>query len=148
MDDMLLPVIIALIGGASLGINRVFLGRLGSGIGAPGASVVNHLGGAIFIFFILIITGTQFDLPRFTSAPIYAYVGGIIGAMFVASVSWLIPRAGVMKTTLLLIAGQLFISTMMDFFLGRIKSIPMALLGLCLIFTGALIGEYRKSKKN
>ena len=144
----LLPMIIALLGGAALGMNRAFLGRLGATLGAPAASVINHIGGAIFIFIILIASGRSLDLDQMISAPSYAYVGGLVGALFVALVSWLIPKAGVMRTTILIISGQILLSTLIDFFNDKIRSILLATIGLALILSGVIIGEYRKMKSN
>lgn len=138
--------LLALMGGASLGINRAFLGRLGTGIGPVGASVINHLGGAIFVFVIILMVGGRFDLGLFNEAPLHAYLGGAIGALFVALTSWLIPRAGVAKTSILLISGQMLLSTLIDFIRGQINSIPVSLLGLVLIISGVLVGEYRKNR--
>lgn len=144
----LLPIIIALLGGAALGMNRAFLGRLGATLGAPAASVINHIGGAIFIFIILLVSGSALNLDQMISAPKYAYIGGLVGALFVALVSWLIPKAGVMRTTILIISGQILLSTIIDFFNDKIRSISMAGIGLTLILSGVIIGEYRKMKGN
>lgn len=146
MDNTLFLIFLALLGGAGLGINRAFLGRLGVDIGAAGASLVNHIGGAIFILVILLLTHGRIDFKLFTDAPAYAYVGGAIGALFVLIISWVISRAGVMKTTVLLISGQMLLGTALDFFLGRLVSFKVAALGLFLILIGVIIGEYQKNK--
>lgn len=144
MGELAWPIFLGLLGGISLGINRTLLGRLGVDMGPARASVVNHIGGALFIFVILLFSGGRWDLQLFAEAPAHAYAGGIIGALFVALVSWIIPRAGVMKATVLLISGQMVLGTLLDYAMGRKTSIPVALLGLGLIFAGVLLGEYRK----
>lgn len=146
MGELAGVFILAMLGGVSLGINRALLGRLGVGIGAAGASVVNHIGGAFFIFLALIMTGGRMDVGLLSEAPLHAYLGGIIGAMFVTITSWVIPRAGVMKTTVLLISGQMLLSTLLDFILGRLRSPVAALAGLSLVLIGVMVGEYRKRK--
>jgi transporter family-2 protein len=146
MGELIGVFMLALLGGISLGINRSLLGRLGVGVGAAGASVINHIGGALFVFFLLLLTGGRLDWGLFHEAPGYAYVGGVIGALFVMITSWLIPRAGVMKTTVLLISGQMLFGTILDFLLGRLSSFPVSLGGLSLILVGVLVGEYRKGR--
>lgn len=146
MGELVVVSILALLGGVSLGINRSLLGRLGVGVGAAGASVINHVGGALFVFFLLLLTGGRLDQGLFYEAPAYAYIGGIIGALFVMITSWLIPRAGVMKTTVLLISGQMLFGTILDFLIGRLSSLPVSFGGLGLILVGVLVGEYRKGK--
>lgn len=146
MGELIGVFMLALLGGVSLGINRSLLGRLGIGVGAAGASVINHIGGALFVFLLLLLTGGRLDRGLFHEAPGYAYVGGVIGALFVMITSWLIPRAGVMKTTVLLISGQMLFGTILDFLLGRLSSFPVSLGGLGLILVGVLVGEYRKGR--
>ena len=147
MGELIFVILLALCGGISLGINRSLLGLLGQGIGASGASVVNHAGGAIFIFLVILVTnaGENLSVDLFSVAPLHAYCGGIIGALFVAIASWVIPRAGVMKATVLLVSGQMLLGTLIDLYLGRVSSITSALVGLALILGGVFIGEYRKS---
>ncbi len=146
MAELLVVILWALAGGVSLGINRSLLGTLGMSIGPAGASVVNHIGGAIFIFIVILCSsaGTTINLTLLKAAPIFAYCGGIIGALFVAIASWVIPRAGVMKATILLVSGQMLMGTVIDLILGRVHSIPSALGGLSLIIAGVVFGEYRK----
>jgi transporter family-2 protein len=146
MAELIGVFILALLGGVSLGINRSLLGRLGVGVGAAGASVINHAGGALFVFLLLLLTGGRLDVGLLQEAPAYAYVGGIIGAFFVMITSWLIPRTGVMKTTVLLISGQMLFGSILDFLLERLSSLPVSLAGLGLILMGVLVGEYQKSK--
>ncbi len=146
MVEILVVTLWALAGGVSLGLNRSLLGMLGVSIGPAGASVVNHMGGAIFIFIVIIITngGSELTSVLLSRAPLYAYCGGIIGALFVAIASWVIPKAGVMKATVLLVSGQMLMGTIIDLILGRVHSIPSALGGLALIIAGVVFGEYRK----
>lgn len=146
MAELLVVIMWALAGGVSLGINRSLLGLLGTSIGPAGASVVNHIGGAIFIFIVILLTngGAHLNFALLKSAPTFAYCGGIIGALFVAIASWVIPRAGVMKATVLLVSGQMIMGTTIDLILGRVHSIPSAIGGLALIIAGVVFGEYRK----
>jgi transporter family-2 protein len=148
MDNIFILAPLAILAGVSLGINRVFLGKLGSGLGPANASVINHIGGAIFILIILLATGVIPHFNLFTTAPIYAYFGGIIGALFVALTSWLIPRAGVMKTSILLISGQMILGTILDYSLGKIDNPIIAIIGLSLIIAGVIFGEVSKRKRN
>ncbi len=147
MGSLFFLIIIAVLGGVSLGINRALLGRLGASLGPAYASVINHIGGAIFIFIILLISSNNFNTEFYTSAPTYAYIGGIIGALFVALTSWLIPKAGVVKTSILLISGQMLCSGGLDYFLGKIKNPTSVIIGLLLILGGVVIGELSKNKR-
>lgn len=144
MVEITLLIILGLTGGVLLGINRALIGKLGSDMGAASASVVNHLGGLIFILLIVVIKNEWFTLDHYLHAPWYAYLGGMVGALFVALVGWIIPRIGVMKTSLLLISGQMIFSAAIDLFTGKLSSWSSASIGLALIMGGVFLGEYRK----
>lgn len=144
MVEIILLIILGLTGGILLGINRALIGRLGSDMGAASASVINHLGGLLFILLIIVINNEWFTMDHYLKAPWYAYLGGMVGALFVALVGWIIPRIGVMKTSLLLISGQMIFSAAIDLATGKLSSWSSALLGLILIMAGVFLGEYRK----
>jgi len=79
------------------------------------------------------------------SAPPLYFIGGVIGAFFVALTSWIIPYLGIMKTTVLLISGQMLMGTAIDFYAGNTDHLGSALLGLFLIIMGTLLGARAKT---
>ncbi|MDF5208441.1 DMT family transporter, partial [Vibrio parahaemolyticus] len=76
-------------------------------------------------------------------APPVAWIGGLIGAFFVASTVALVPKLGVAMTFSLVIAGQMIVTLIIDHFgiLGvpvREVSIPR-IIGMLMIIAGVVL---------
>ncbi|MCD9032167.1 DMT family transporter [Luteimonas sp. Y-2-2-4F] len=148
MTELGALALVAMACGACFGINRALLGRVGRRLGAPGASVVNHIGGALFLLPLvaLLPAGAPQLFAAALRAPWYAFLGGAIGALFVMITSWVIPRIGVMKTTVLFVSGQMVTSTLIDLVQDRLQSPPRAAAGVALIVAGVVLGEVFKQR--
>lgn len=86
-------------------------------------------------------------LVNLRTLPWYAWLGGVIGAVYVVSILLLLPRLGLALSFSLIIAGQLLISLLLDHFglLGLpVQSISAGrLLGAALLMIGvALIRKF------
>lgn len=148
MAEYVFLIFLALIAGASLGINRAILGLIGKRLGSIEASVINHISGALFLVILMLALWLPLEFEGLLLAPYFSYLGGIVGAIFVIITSFVIPKIGVLKTSVLLISGQVICGTLIDFFEGTIKSIPTALLGVTLIIFGVLIGFYNQQSRS
>ena len=146
MNSLLFFSFLACFSGVFLGINRVLLGHLCGFVGANRASIINHLGGALFLLPI-ILCKQILDVSAFTTIPWYYFFGGVLGAVFTPMTSFLVPRLGVMKSTILFISGQLITSVFMDYCLGIFHASVRAICGIILIFSGLIIGEYQKYQR-
>lgn len=146
MNQLLAFAVLAICGGIFLGVNRALLGQLGGKVGASGASAVNHIVGVLFLIPLVLWAAGTSILQLSSATPWYAYLGGIIGALFSALTSFLIPRLGVMKTTVMFISGQMLGSTVIDYLQQHLHSPVRAAFGVALIVTGIILGEYHKFK--
>lgn len=127
--------------GVLLACMQSFNGQLSTSIGIYTTSFIVHFIGAILlIFYIKIIKKEKI---RLAPMPLYVYSGGICGLMLVSFTSLTISHIGNVLTTCLSIAGQIFLSILLDHFglFGvqknkfNIKRIP----ALILIIAGILI---------
>ena len=75
------------------------------------------------------------------SGTIGAYLGGVLGALFVAVNSRVLTRLGMMKTTLLVIAGQMLTGILLDRLAGIERPALAQLLGAALILAGAVLAR-------
>ena len=84
------------------------------------------------------------DWEHVKTAPWYLFAGGMLGAIFVSSVIFFIPRIGVSAVLAAAIAGQMIAASVIDHFgffglethpvnAGRIAGILMLLVGIFLI---------------
>ena len=115
----ILSVLLALFGGAFVGIQRALNGQINEFTKQSYAtSLLNFVMGTIFLIlfsvFLIIVKGEHLvALPR---GPWWIYTGGVIGVIYIASTSLIVQHLGVLTFTLFSIGGQLIASLFLDFF--------------------------------
>lgn len=73
--------------------------------------------GTLALFIYILASGIPLgNLTQAKNAPLIAWIGGILGAFFVASAVILVPRIGVALTFSLIIAGQMLVTLIIDHF--------------------------------
>jgi bacterial/archaeal transporter family-2 protein len=108
------------------------------------ASFVSFLVGTIALFIYLLASGTPLNpLLQSKNVPLIAWTGGLLGAFFVTTTTFLVPRIGVALTFSLFILGQMLITIVIDHFgfMGvPVKSVNMMrVLGVSLIVLGVIL---------
>jgi transporter family-2 protein len=100
--------------------------------------------GSIIVGLLALIQGSPLqDLKRLISAPPHYFLGGILGAIFVGSSLYFIPRMGATTMIAAFVTGQLVMSVIIDHygFLG-LTSYPATfhrILGIILLFVGLFL---------
>jgi len=136
----------AVLAGALIGLSRQVNGRLSLARGALGASFWNHLVGTLALGAAalgLALTGAAPDLAGLAQAPAYAWLGGTLGVVFVASGSWLVARIGATATALLVIAGQMVSGALIDTVRHGAEGAPLRALGVLVILSGVALASKR-----
>ncbi len=109
------------------------------------ASLISFAVGTAALFGVVL--AMRYDWPlaaELKQAPWWAWTGGFMGALFVATGAFLAPRIGAATMIALLVAGQLIMSVILDHFgwatfpqheinLGRILGVLCLLAGVVLI---------------
>lgn len=130
--------------GVFLACMQSFNVQLTSTIGMFGTSLVVHvIGGAVMLAYIKLIKKEKIV---WGPMPWFLYLGGLIGLVMVSFTSWTISHIGNILFTCFSIAGQVFLSIILDHFglFGiqqnsfNMKRIP----GILLILTGILIIQF------
>jgi transporter family-2 protein len=132
--------------GAILPVQAVLNTKLGKQTGGPLiSSLLSFLVGLIALFVINLFTNyTAFSNMKLLSvSPWYVWMGGLLGAIYVTCVIFVNQQQGVALTFALVVAGQIFISLLIDHFglLGSIVrpiSIPK-IIGALLIIAGLVL---------
>jgi transporter family-2 protein len=132
--------------GAILPVQAVLNTRLGKQTGGPFiGSLLSFLVGLICLFIInLFANYTRLSHIKLLSvSPWYLWMGGLLGAIFVSCIIFVNQQQGVALTFALVVAGQIFISLLIDHFglLGSIVrpvSIPK-IIGALLIVAGLVL---------
>lgn len=144
---MTLWIVFAALAGVLVGVSRQVNGRLSLSTSPLMASFWNHIIGFIILTVTGLVAGEVFGgliPPGAADAPLLDYVGGIIGVIFVAVGSWLIPRIGATNTALLLIGGQMVSSVALDFLGGASPTLWASALGVVLLLAGMTLTQRRK----
>lgn len=144
MSNTYLYLLIALLAGAMMPTQAATNGRMASFVESPIlAAFISFAVGTVALFVYALLSGeTLSSLAAAKDAPAVAWVGGFLGAFFVASAALLVPRIGVAMTFSLFIAGQMIVTLVIDHFglLGvPVKEVSLTRLGGILLITAGVI---------
>lgn len=142
MYGLMLLVIVA---GAAVAVQAGVNGRLGGFLNSPGlASLVSFLvGTAALLLYVAVARPVLPESSALAKIPAWAWIGGLLGAFYVAMAIVATPRLGVAVTLGLVVAGQMLGSVVLDHFgwLGLARqpvSLPR-LMGIALIIGGVVL---------
>ena len=144
MSNSYLYILIALLAGAMMPTQAATNNRMASVVESPIlAGLLSFLVGTIALFAYALLTGEPIsNLALAKNAPPIAWIGGLLGAFFVAAAVTLVPRLGVAMTFSLIIAGQMVATLIIDHFglLGvPVKEISFTRIAGILLITGGVI---------
>ena len=144
MSNTYLYLLIALLAGAMMPTQAATNSKMSLFVGSPIlAAFVSFLVGTVALFVYALLSGeTLSSLVEARNAPPIAWIGGFLGAFFVAAAVMLVPRIGVAMTFSLFIAGQMIVTLIIDHFglLGvPVKEVSLARLGGILLITAGVV---------
>ena len=144
MSNTYFYLLIALLAGAMMPIQAATNNKMAAFVDSPIlAALISFLVGTVALFVYLLLSGVPLtNLSGVKDAPTIAWIGGLLGAFFVAATVMLVPRLGVAMTFSLIIAGQMIVTIVIDHFglLGiEVKPISWARLGGILLITGGVM---------
>ncbi|MAM09525.1 MAG: hypothetical protein CML23_03485 [Rhizobiaceae bacterium] len=139
---MIAAIIYATVTGILVILSRQVNGRLSLSTSPMTSSFYNHLVGFVVMSAILLALGGLWPVSL-TDIPPYAWLGGPLGVIFVATGSWVIPKIGAVNTAVLIIGGQMIAGAAMDMADGVAASPVLRISGLVLILAGILLAQAR-----
>jgi transporter family-2 protein len=124
-----------------VGLNMAVARSLG---GAPVAALVNFLVGTVALSLMLLIARPDWPArEQLGAVPWWAWMGGLLGALYVATATFAGPRIGALLLLALTFSGQLIGSMLVDHFglLGfQQQSISLQkLLGVAMLCVGVIL---------
>ncbi|MBW7875564.1 MAG: DMT family transporter [Candidatus Cloacimonetes bacterium] len=132
-------LMLAALAGFFMPVQAAINSQLGQKIGGPIlASAVSFFVGTICLFAFLLLS--KVSMPTLTvlqSVPLKLYLGGVIGALFVAFITLLIPKLGAATMVAFVLGGQVTTSLILDH-LGLL-GLPQHSLSMPRILGGVLI---------
>jgi bacterial/archaeal transporter family-2 protein len=139
MQSVIVIILIGLVGGIAVGIQAPLSSMISQRLGVMESVFIVHLGGVIVVLIPLLMRGGG-KLGSWRSVPWYALCAGVFGLVVIFSMSYMIPRIGVATALIILLAGQLFIGTVLDHFglLGAtLRPLDLTrVIGLAVVFGG------------
>ena len=106
------------------------------------ASLASFAVGTLVLCVWWLVSKPAFDGSALARVPWWAWTGGVIGALYVAGATALIPRMGAASLICVVVFGQVIGSLLLDHFgvlQARIAIDPLRLVGALLVVSGALL---------
>jgi len=146
MPALYFLIVLALLAGAVLPTQTALNNKLAVAVDNPIlAALLSFVVGTVTLAIYSVATGVPLgNVVSAKNAPPTAWVGGVLGAFFVASTIILLPRLGVALTFGLVVAGQMIITLFYDHFgllgldvkpmtAGRVAGVLLVIGGVILI---------------
>lgn len=139
-----LYLLLAALSGAAMALQGTFNAALGKVIGLWESTLLVHLIGSVAALLIIVVLGLGFNnFDRLSSAPWYAFLGGILNVFIIYLVVRTIPKVGVGNATTAIIVAQILTAVVVDslgaFGMKKIGFQYLDLLGIALLAAGARI---------
>lgn len=148
MNASLFAMFAVALAGAATALQAPINARLMGAVGSPvNAAFVSFAVGTAALGLLAVALQTRPDVAAARGLPLWAWVGGLCGAVFVVAATWGVPRLGVATTITLMVAGQLALSLVLDHFgafgvprqpigLARVAGVALVIGGVLLVRRG------------
>lgn len=123
-------------------INAALAGHMGDPVVA---AFISFLVGTVVLGALWAFRGTTLPAGSVAGAPPWVWIGGALGAVYVAAMIWAVPIIGTFSATMALIMGQLAAALLLDrigaFGLPVHDISPARLAGLVLVLVGLALSR-------
>ena len=150
MRTTLLLWLLALASGALIPVRAAANAALSKSIGnnvAFAALALFVVAGATALFAVVLLGARIPPMGALRAAPTWSYVGGLIVAAYVLTITFLVPRLGVGTAISFIVTGQIAAALVIDHF-GLLRSLtvpltPVRMLGAALMVAGVFLALRR-----
>ena len=131
--------------GMALALQQVLNANLRVGLGSPWwAGTASYLVGLLAMLFVaLLAPGPRPTLEAMGNIQWHTWMGGLLGATFIATGILMVPRVGAATTLVLVVVGQMVCALLVDHFgvLGvpQHSASPVRLAGVALLILGVVL---------
>jgi transporter family-2 protein len=139
MESIFIIILVGLAGGVAVGLQSPLSSMISQRLGTLESVFIIHIGGAVVALIPLLVYGGG-KLSQWRTVPWYALCAGAFGLVVIGAFSYMIPRVGVAAAITAIVAGQLFVGTVLDHF-GLLGAAERALdstriIGLTVVLLG------------
>jgi len=110
-----LLILVAVAGGIAVVFQSQFVGLLDQGLGSIESVFVTYVGGAILIGLIMLALRGG-NLGAWQSVPWYALTAGVMGLVIIGTLSYSVPRLGLVAAFTIIVATQFIGGALIDHF--------------------------------
>lgn len=111
----------------------------------PYSAAALFAAGFAVLLIIAMVSGTPPGRSSWAAAPVWSYAGGVIVALYLLSITFLVPKIGVGPAIVLIVAGQILGATLIDAFglFGIDMRLPSMknIIGIGLIILGVALAR-------
>lgn len=132
----MLFLILGTLNGCCIALSRILNGQLSISRGAFSASFINHFIG--FLFLSALVSFLALPLQALPQEP-YLYLGGLVGALYVAINSFVIVRLGSTSSIVLVVSGQMLFALIVEAYRFGIANLNIQIFGAALIVVGVIL---------
>ena len=143
MNNYIVLIIIAAIGGAAIALQSQFMGLMDKNIGTRESVFITYVSGGI-IAALVMLAARGGNLKAWHGVPWYALGSGVVGLVIVGTIGYTVPRMGLSKAFTIIVATQFIVAALLDHFglmgaavrpmeLTRLLGIVVLILGVWLI---------------
>ncbi|WP_310621933.1 DMT family transporter [Flexibacterium corallicola] len=145
---------LAVIAGFALPLQGALGGKLGALLENPMHSTfISYLGGLISCFVVILVL--RMPAPSLKSLAVvdwYLFLPGVLGAIFVSAMMFLMPKIGIANVLIAAIVGQTIMSIALDHFGAfgnpEIRVSGIRVLGALLLMAGLFCIQYSSAPAN
>jgi len=134
---------IMVLAGLGIPVMAAMNSGLGARLGSPVLAVAILFGMALAATIVVLLLQPVIHAVTSPATPPYLYLGGLIVAFYVLSITWIAPKIGVGNAIFLVLLGQLAAAAIIDHFglfgAPRSELSPRRMLGLALMAIGVLL---------
>ncbi|WP_226779279.1 DMT family transporter [Oceaniglobus trochenteri] len=116
MSDTLRAAITMLAAGIGIPVLATLNACLGSRIAAPAVAATALFAVALLCAACVAMVTAPGALPRLIGQPAHLFLGGVLIAFYVLSITWIAPRFGVGNAVFFVLLGQLISAGLIDHF--------------------------------
>jgi transporter family-2 protein len=113
MSNTLVIYAVAALGGIAVTIQSQMMGVLDRGVGTLESVFITYGGGGLLIG-LLMLAMRGGNLSAWTSVPVYTLFAGAVGLVIVGSISYSVPRLGLVTAFTVMIATQFLVGALLD----------------------------------
>lgn len=115
MTGAALPLLALLAAGAALAVQAPVNGALARAMGDPvAAACANFLVGFLALALVCATRGVVPAKGFAGEAPAWAWIGGALGATYIAALAWAVPQVGALTAAAATILAQLLAALLLD----------------------------------